>query len=141
MVVLIFSTGMFNASVAYLPSSFAMYTTMLGMAAFMDVRDGWKTARGILWFAIGGLIGWPFSMALVAPFLVEEVFVSFRNGEFGDFINRVFHGAVQSVLLLVCFIHLNQRIKKLTEFTGNPSNHRFMALPEGGSCSPEHRLV
>ncbi|KAK6608425.1 alpha-mannosyltransferase, partial [Botrytis cinerea] len=68
-----FDPGFFHASASYLPSSFAMYTTMLGMAAFMNWRGGLKTAQGIFWFAVGGILGWPFSMALSAPFLIEEV--------------------------------------------------------------------
>lgn len=66
------SPGMFHASVAYLPSSFAMYAVMLGMAAFMDWRGGLKTAQGIMWFGIAGIVGWPFASALVAPFMLEE---------------------------------------------------------------------
>lgn len=69
---MLFSPGMFRASTSYLPSSFAMYTTMLGMAAFINWRGGLKTAQGIFWFAIGGVLGWPFSMALSIPFLLEE---------------------------------------------------------------------
>ncbi|KAI9823995.1 MAG: mannosyltransferase [Phylliscum demangeonii] len=67
------SPGMFHASVAYLPSSFAMYAVMLGMAAFMDWRGGLKTAQGMMWFGIGGIVGWPFACALAIPFLLEEV--------------------------------------------------------------------
>lgn len=66
------SPGNFHASTAFLPSSFAMYMSMLGAAAFMNWRGGLKTSQGMFWFAVGGLIGWPFAAALCAPFLVEE---------------------------------------------------------------------
>lgn len=72
MICMIVSPGVFHASVAYLPSSFAMYMTMLGMAAFMDWRGGLKTNQGIMWFGIAGVVGWPFAVALAAPFLLEE---------------------------------------------------------------------
>ena len=49
-----------------------MYTAMLGAASFMNWVGGTKTAAGIAWFAAGGIIGWPFAMALCAPFLLEE---------------------------------------------------------------------
>jgi hypothetical protein len=100
---MIFSPGMFNASVAYLPSSFAMYTTMLGMAAFINWRGGLKTAQGIFWFAVGGILGWPFSVALCAPFLVEEVLLATFSSKdaFIDAIMRFFRGIVASLLVLV----------------------------------------
>ena len=67
------STGFFYASVAFLPSSFAMSTNMLGIAAFLDFSRGLQTRRGIFWFGTGAVIGWPFSGALVAPLLFDEL--------------------------------------------------------------------
>lgn len=72
MLAMVLSPGMFHASVAYLPSSFAMYAAMLGMSAFMDWRGGLRTAQGIMWFGIAGIVGWPFAAALALPFLLEE---------------------------------------------------------------------
>jgi alpha-1,2-mannosyltransferase len=79
MIAMISSPGMFNASAAFLPSSFAMYATMLGMAAFMNWKGGLKTAQGIFWFAIGGILGWPFAIALCIPFLFEEIIFASRG--------------------------------------------------------------
>ena len=94
---------MFHASAAYLPSSFAMYTTMLGMAAFMNWRGGIRTAQGIFWFAVGGVLGWPFSIALSAPFLFEEVvFAAISSKEaFIDALVRFVRGSVAGLLVLV----------------------------------------
>jgi alpha-1,2-mannosyltransferase len=100
---MIFSPGMFRASTAFLPSSFAMYTTMLGMAAFINWRGGLKTAQGIFWFAVGGILGWPFSIALAAPFLLEELIfaaVSSRDA-LPNAVMRFIRGIVASLLLLV----------------------------------------
>ncbi|KAK7748954.1 mannosyltransferase [Cytospora paraplurivora] len=72
MLALALSPGNFHASTAYLPTSFAMYTAMLGATAFINWIGGTKTATGIAWFAAGGIIGWPFAMALSIPFLFEE---------------------------------------------------------------------
>ncbi|KAF2031917.1 hypothetical protein EK21DRAFT_99437 [Setomelanomma holmii] len=66
---LVFSPGMYHAAPAYLPSTFAMYTTMLGFSSFMDWSGGIKTASGIMWFALGTTLGWPFAGALILPFL------------------------------------------------------------------------
>ena len=103
MLATIFSPGMFHASTAFLPSSFAMYTTMLGMAAFMNWRGGLKTAHGIFWFAIGGVLGWPFSIALSAPFLLEEVILAVISSKeaFIDALMRFVRGIVAGLLVLV----------------------------------------
>ncbi|TVY86721.1 Alpha-1,2-mannosyltransferase [Lachnellula willkommii] len=99
----IFSPGMFHASASFLPSSFAMYTTMLGMAAFMNWRGGLKTAQGIFFFAVGGVLGWPFSMALSAPFLFEEVVLAFLSSKDAliDVIMRFTRGIVAGLLVLL----------------------------------------
>ncbi len=101
MIIMVSSPGMFHASAAYLPSSFAMYTTMLGMSGFMDWRGGSKTAQGIMWFAIGGIVGWPFAMALIAPFLLEELVLATLTREGIEVARRFLDGAVRSLLVLV----------------------------------------
>lgn len=100
---MIFSPGVFHASAAYLPSSFAMYTTMLGMAAFMDWRGGLKTTNAIFWFAVGGILGWPFSIALSAPFLLEEVILATISGKDAilDAVIRFARGAIAGLSVLV----------------------------------------
>lgn len=98
---MVFSPGMYHASIAYVPSSFAMYTTMLGVATFMDWRGGMRTAQGIFWFAVGTLLGWPFAGALVFPFIFEEIFLSVTTGQIVPGILRLLDGAMRSFLLLV----------------------------------------
>lgn len=100
---MIFSPGMFRASTAFLPSSFAMYTTMLGMAAFINWRGGMKTAQGIFWYAVGGVLGWPFSVALAAPFLVEEFVLAILSSReaMASLAIRLLQGTGVSLLILV----------------------------------------
>jgi len=98
------STGMFHASAAYLPSSFAMYCTMLGVAAFMDWRGGLRTAQGIMWFGIGAVLGWPFAAALVLPFAAEEIFVAYVTGDVLPTAQRFLDGIVRSFIVLVRFL-------------------------------------
>ncbi|KAF2012163.1 glycosyltransferase family 22 protein [Aaosphaeria arxii CBS 175.79] len=100
LMVMIFSPGMYHASPAYLPSSFAMYTTMLGFSAFMDWQGGIKTAQGIFWFAVGSLLGWPFAGALILPFLFEEVLLAAFSGKILDGFMRLLDGTVRSVIVL-----------------------------------------
>ena len=99
MVVMLFSPGMFHASAAYLPSSFSMYTTMLGMTSFMDWRGGSKTHIGMMWFGIGGTIGWPFSAALIGPFLVEELILASITKDV-EIVRRLVDGVVRSGIVL-----------------------------------------
>ncbi|KAF3925496.1 hypothetical protein AA313_de0204064 [Arthrobotrys entomopaga] len=62
------SAGMFQAAPAYLPSSFAMYFVMFGMAAFLKAPR--YPVKALIFFSIAGLWGWPFSLVLVIPQLV-----------------------------------------------------------------------
>jgi alpha-1,2-mannosyltransferase len=102
LMIMIFSPGMYHASPAYLPSSFAMNTTMLGISAFMDWRGGIRTAQGIFWFALGSLLGWPFAGALILPFLAEEALLASFTGEIYVGFRRLLDGTVRSLIVLVC---------------------------------------
>ncbi|KAL8835601.1 MAG: hypothetical protein Q9176_006815 [Flavoplaca citrina] len=99
-IVMATSPGMFHASVAYLPSSFSMYMTMLGMAAFMDWRGGLKTGMGIMWFGIGAIIGWPFSGVLIIPLLAEDFVLSLMTGDISEIVYRYLDGVIRSLLVL-----------------------------------------
>lgn len=96
-----FSPGMFYASVAFLPSSFAMYTSSFGLAAFLDWRGGPKTASGIMWFGIGAIIGWPFSGILIVPFVVEELAIAIISGNRLEVFRRFLDGTVRCLIVLV----------------------------------------
>lgn len=101
MLIMTTSTGVFHASNAYLPSSFAMYTAMLGTASFMDWTGGLKTAKGVMWFGIGAVLGWPFAGALVFPFVAMEGLLAIFGGGVLDFVRRLFDGGFRSLLILV----------------------------------------
>lgn len=71
-----FSAGMFSASIAFLPSSFAMYANML--AASFWFHPATSTNAGVkraflatVCVAVGAIIGWPFAAALGIPFVIE----------------------------------------------------------------------
>lgn len=94
-------SGMFHASVAYLPSSFAMYTTMMGVAAFMDVPGGLKSSNGITWFGIGATMGWPFSAALILPFFTDELTYVVVTHNIGEVVGRVLTGGLRTLIIVV----------------------------------------
>lgn len=65
------STGMAHAGVALLPSSLAMQTTILATIHSLDSFRGDfidSSTAALFWFLIGGIIGWPFALALSIPF-------------------------------------------------------------------------
>ena len=78
-----------------------MYTTMLGTAAFMDWRGGLKTNQGIMWFGIGAMIGWPFSAALIIPFVTEEFTLAWLVKDKSEIIWRFLDGTARCLVVLV----------------------------------------
>jgi alpha-1,2-mannosyltransferase len=63
---------------AFLPSTFAMYFNMLAMS--FALRQSTKRADdrvlfATICFAIGAIVGWPFSIVISFPFVFEELFV------------------------------------------------------------------
>ncbi|KAJ6116923.1 GPI mannosyltransferase [Penicillium capsulatum] len=100
LVVAIFSPGMFHASTAFLPSTFTMYTSMVGLSAFVELRSGPKTAQGIMWFGLGTIVGWPFAGALIVPLLAEQVIVCCLAGSLGPLFFTILDGAVRCLFIL-----------------------------------------
>ncbi|KAN0064966.1 mannosyltransferase [Thecaphora frezii] len=86
------SPGMFDASTALLPSSFAMYATMLAYSFALSparLPDSdpsvlatpqqrpfypFRLIGAVVAFAAGAIIGWPFALVLSAPFVLEQLF-------------------------------------------------------------------
>ena len=99
LIALIASPGVWPASVAFLPSSFAMMTSSLGLASFIDWR-GSKTATGIMWFGIGALLGWPFAGVLIVPFMIEEVAMAAVSGDVFEIGRGLLDGTVRCLIVL-----------------------------------------
>ncbi|KAF5385061.1 hypothetical protein D9615_001258 [Tricholomella constricta] len=75
---LLVSAGMWNASAAFLPSSFAMYMNMFAFSYALDrpsAGNPRRTLLATLSFATGAIVGWPFALALAIPFVIEELFI------------------------------------------------------------------
>lgn len=100
LMIVAFTPGFFYASAAFLPSSFTMYTSTLGLTAFMDWRGGPKTASAIMWFGIGALLGWPFAGALVLPFVVEDWVLALVGHDLSNVFMRYLDGIVRCVAIL-----------------------------------------
>jgi len=132
---MVFSPGMYHAAPAYLPSSFAMYTTMLGFSAFMDWSGGLRTAQGLMWFGIGALLGWPFAGALVLPFVAEEVFLAAVTGQGVECIQRLADGFTRSVVFLALQTSLDTFFYK--SITVVPWNIVMYNVFSGGNRGPD----
>ncbi|KAL6715177.1 mannosyltransferase [Lecanora helva] len=100
MIAMITTPGMFHASVAYLPSSFAMYTSMMGLAAFLSTWSDSKTRQGITWFGIGATVGWPFSAALILPLFADELTYIWVTGRISEVADRALGGVVRTLLIM-----------------------------------------
>ncbi|KAL5535984.1 ALG9 [Sanghuangporus sanghuang] len=75
---LLFSAGMWNASTAFLSSTFAMFTNTLAFSYALhppSTENSRRTLCATLLFATGAIVGWPFSLALAIPFVLEELFI------------------------------------------------------------------
>ncbi|KAL6304798.1 asparagine-linked glycosylation 9 protein isoform a [Sparassis latifolia] len=75
---LLFSAGMWTASTAFLPSSFAMYANTLAFSFALEPSGSSNMKRTLfatLSFAAGAIIGWPFALAVAIPFVFEELFM------------------------------------------------------------------
>ena len=140
LLVTVLSPGMFHASVAYLPSSFSMYMTMMGTAAFMDWRGGLKTSQGIMWFGIGAMIGWPFSAALVVPFMIEESTLAWLTQDKSEFIWRLVDAAARCVCILVC-VSASSALVQAHSDLGTTSRRRHFFLSRSSRCALAHRDV
>lgn len=67
------------ASIAFLPSSFAMYANTLAMSYALQApnnRNKRRTLFATLAFATGAIVGWPFALAVAFPFVLEELLVT-----------------------------------------------------------------
>ncbi|KAI0078866.1 glycosyltransferase family 22 protein [Panus rudis PR-1116 ss-1] len=73
---LVFSSGLWSASTAFLPSTFAMYANTLAFAWSLEPTSS-RNFRRVLFttlaFATGAIVGWPFAAAVAIPFILEEL--------------------------------------------------------------------
>ena len=104
------SPGMFHASTAFLPSTFTMYMSMLGLAAFLDWKNAQRTAHGIMCFGLGTIVGWPFAGALIVPLLAEDVILTFASGSVINLFWTIADGLIGCLGILVCGIQYHFKI-------------------------------
>lgn len=95
------SAGGFIASASFLPSSFGMCTVALALSEFVDWRSGVRTAPGLMWLALGTIVGWPFIAVLCFPFVLEDVATALLVGDVVGCVWRLADGLARSLVILV----------------------------------------
>jgi alpha-1,2-mannosyltransferase len=189
---LLFSTGMWSASTgallvgytatsselthrrlcfinqAFLPSTFAMYTTLLASSYFLETPSKLNSRRTLfttIFFAMGAIVGWPFSLLLAFPFVLEELFVfggdRVKPDDFGKWIVgrwiRLFAAGAAAALFFVSYSLISDaKYRGLTgcrcpwsvstplrtvayqSFRGTSSNTISLAAPNEVPISTEH---
>ncbi|KAJ8920727.1 hypothetical protein NQ315_004866 [Exocentrus adspersus] len=96
----LFSAGMFIASTALLPSSFAMYTCAAACAAWWQQ----KFSLAIFFTALGSLLGWPFAALLGVPIAFDMLF---RKHLYIDFISW---SAISALVILIPMVAIDSMI-------------------------------
>ncbi|ANB12986.1 dolichyl-P-Man:Man(6)GlcNAc(2)-PP-dolichol alpha-1,2-mannosyltransferase [Sugiyamaella lignohabitans] len=111
LVLSLLSSGMFHASVSYLPSSFALYFVTLALANFVEDtgRSGAKSSsqlitRGFTWLAVAGLLGWPFTLVLALPFGLRFTLKSFLGKSYSKYFVTVVKVLLSSGLILASIV-------------------------------------
>ena len=92
-----------------------MYTTGLACAYAFETCSSsnyQRTLVSTLLFAVGGIVGWPFALALAIPFIFEELFVAgtdifmpyTRTAWLLERFRRLLVAGLASALIFVSFI-------------------------------------
>ncbi|ETS60356.1 hypothetical protein PaG_05557 [Moesziomyces aphidis] len=123
LVMLAASAGMYEASVALLPSTFVMHATTLAFSACLyparlpstdasvlntPSQRPFRSERLILAtssFAAGALLGWPFAIVLAIPFVLEQLFMraddTVATGKYSHWIVARWSTAIGAAVLAV----------------------------------------
>lgn len=97
------SAGMFHASVAYLPSTAAMYAAALAVSTLLRPHRQSSFAEGMIWLASGTILGWPFMAVLAVPFVIEESYHSLAVQDLAGLVRRIGGALSGSLIILVSF--------------------------------------
>ncbi|RPB10979.1 hypothetical protein P167DRAFT_606909 [Morchella conica CCBAS932] len=90
------SAGMFHSAVAFLPSTFAMYTGMMAAAGFLEG----KLVEGVVWTAVGGLLGWPFCLVMCVPWILGALVTGAVEGRVVGVVGRCVKGGLLSAIIV-----------------------------------------
>ena len=136
---------------ALLPSSLAMYTTMLALShAFIPPsnKDSQRTLAAVMYFTLGAVLGWPFALAIAIPFVAEELFVFGADQvtakeklewQLNRGIRLLLCGAVAAIIPVSMMLCL--RLAFAERCADTCSRHRFILLWQAHCSVLEYREV
>ncbi|KAK9369889.1 Alg9-like mannosyltransferase family-domain-containing protein [Lipomyces kononenkoae] len=101
------ATGMFHASVTFLPSTFSMYFTMLAFSYILDEKARYAPHRALFMFAISGILGWPFALLIAAPYVADVLWTVFMNHHRRQMLYGISKVVLYSLLLLVAVVAID----------------------------------
>lgn len=98
------SAGMYNSATTFLPSSFSMHFAMLGAAFAMEPvgADRLRSIRATTCFAVAAIVGWPFSILLAVPFVLEDLLLAGQQTSFSPIVRfgRLLQGGLVGLALM-----------------------------------------
>ncbi|KAK4048882.1 mannosyltransferase [Microbotryomycetes sp. JL201] len=130
---LLFSPGLFASATSFLPSTFAMWATLLGSAAALAPVDSSRRriTSLVTAFGIGAVVGWPFAAALAAPSIVEYLLPN-RPSVVAARFRQLVLASIPTLLVLVAAIATDS--KAYQHLTLVPWNIvKYNAFPTKGS--------
>ncbi|KAF2359705.1 GPI mannosyltransferase [Trinorchestia longiramus] len=96
---MVFSAGMFSATTAFLPSSFAMQAVSCGLGAWLHRQY----QLSILCYAVAALLGWPFVALLGVPVAYDIVI---RRGKLKTF---VLWSVLSALIIMVPMVQVDSQ--------------------------------
>lgn len=124
------SAGMFTASVAFLPSSYAMDYIMLAVGEMVETESS-TFQRGCVLFSLAGILGWPFSLTIAVPYVCFPLFSGPMNAKV-LFISFCKAGSAVLVLTFI-IIAIDSIFYRRFEFVAfNIINYNIFSRPSTG---------
>jgi alpha-1,2-mannosyltransferase len=127
-----------------------MYTTTLACAYAFETCSSSnyrRTLLSTLLFAVGGIVGWPFALAVAIPFIYEELFVSgtdivmshTRTSWMLGRFRRLIITGLTSALILVRFHLFSTQTSVEPFFTDSSHLHRYPCIRQTCHRPVAHR--
>lgn len=138
-----------GSTLAFLPSTFAMFANMQAFSYALDTpstENKGRTLYATLYFALGAIVGWPFSLALSIPFVLEELLIagndrirpeSWRAWVIARSLRLYTAGACAALLFVSFFLHLARTYADIPAGPGH--RYRLRRLWSTCDCAVEYR--
>lgn len=135
------SAGSFIATASYLPSSFAMNTMTLALAAALDIDDESRITKVLTWLAVGTIIGWPFVAMLGLSFVLQEVYGLLFKHNRTEKLTHLAEGLVRALVILVKISWVSFTLTITNDMLGTGARRRQPLLQKTHLYALEHCLL